>query len=105
MSGSQQHNPESAPATDTPDGVEWRARGEFVDILDRLGISIVLSTRPNHIIFLGARSGALTFFATQMVQPLGLAVGPDRIAVATVRSIAVFANVARLAAHYPPERD
>jgi uncharacterized protein (TIGR03032 family) len=90
---------------ETQGSVEWIARGDFVDILDRLGISIVLSTRPNHIIFLGARNGELTFSATQMVQPLGLAVGPDRIAVATVRSIAVFANVTRLAAHYPPKRD
>ncbi|MFZ3354816.1 MAG: TIGR03032 family protein [Xanthobacteraceae bacterium] len=83
----------------------WLVRGDFVNILDRLGLSLVLSTRPNHVIFIGAADGQLTFSATPMIQPLGLAAEPGRIAVATARSVAVFANVARLAAHYPGRRD
>jgi uncharacterized protein (TIGR03032 family) len=85
--------------------IEWVARGDFVAILDRLGISLALSTRPNHIIFLGAIDGQLTRTATPVTQPMGLAAEPGRIAVATARSVVVFANVPRLAAHYPGKRD
>jgi uncharacterized protein (TIGR03032 family) len=84
-----------------PQAIEWFTRGDFVAILDRLGLSLVLSTRPNHVIFLGSTAGELTCSATQIAQPIGLAAEAGRIAVATARSVAVFANVARLAPHYP----
>ena len=93
------------PPAQAAQPLTWLVRGNFVNVLDRLGLSLVLSTRPNHIVFLGAADGQLTFSATPMIQPLGLAAEPGRIAVATARSIAVFANVARLAAHYPGRRD
>jgi uncharacterized protein (TIGR03032 family) len=86
---------------ESPSPIDYFVRGDFVAILDRLGISLVLSTRPNHIVFLGAADGQLTFSATPMIQPLGVAAEPGRIAVATARSVAIFANVARLAPHYP----
>ncbi|MDB5611571.1 MAG: hypothetical protein JWP25_8471 [Bradyrhizobium sp.] len=74
---------------------------QFVAVLERLNLSLVLSTRPNHIVFLGAANGKLTLEATPITQPLGLAVTPERIAVATVRSVIVFANASRLAANHP----
>ena len=40
-----------------------------------------------------------------MTQPMGIAAETGRIAVAGARSIVIFANVARLAAHYPCKRD
>ncbi len=92
---------EQAPISQAAQSIEWFARGDFVTILDRLGISLVLSTRPNHIVFIGATDGAATFSATPMIQPLGLAAEPGRIAVAASRSITVFANASRLARHYP----
>jgi hypothetical protein len=95
-----------APASSTPlTPIEWTARGDFVPILDRLGISLALSTRPNHIVFLSASEGKLTRAATPVAQPMSLAAEPGRIAVATARSIIVFANVTRLAAHYPGSFD
>jgi uncharacterized protein (TIGR03032 family) len=40
-----------------------------------------------------------------MTHPLGLAANSTRIAVASPRSVTIFANAARLAAHYPAKRD
>ena len=81
--------------------VASKTRGDFVAILDRLGISIILSTRPNLIVCLGALDGDLTLSATMLSQPMGLAVDAGRIAVATARTVMIFANVSRLAPHYP----
>jgi uncharacterized protein (TIGR03032 family) len=85
--------------------IEGVARGNFVAVLDRLGLSLVLSTRPNHIVFVGAADGHLTCSASLIAQPIGLAAERGRIAVATARTIIVFANVERLAAHYPGKPD
>ena len=57
------------------------------------------------MIFLGSIDGTLTVTATLMTQPMGIAAETGRIAVAGARSIVIFANVARLAAHYPGKRD
>ena len=92
---------EQAPLPAFPQPIAWFARGDFVGVLDRLGLSLALSTRPNHIVFLGAANGQLTCSATPIAQPIGLAAEPGRIAVATARSVTIFANVARLAPHYP----
>jgi uncharacterized protein (TIGR03032 family) len=96
---------EAPPRPEPAQPLEWVARGDFVQILDKLGISLVLSTRPNHVVFFGAMDGELTRHATVVTQPMGLAAEPGRIAVATARSIVVFANVTRLAAHYPGRLD
>jgi len=85
--------------------IAWSVRGDFAAILERLRLSLVLSTRPNHVIFLGSIDGTLTVTATLMTQPMGIAAETGRIAVAGARSIVIFANVARLAAHYPGKRD
>ena len=85
--------------------IAWTARGDFAAVLERLGLSLALSARPNHIIFLGAVDGRLTATATLMTQPMGLAANSGRIAVASPRSIVVFANAPRLAPHYPGKRD
>src|SRR5215469_8457808 len=85
--------------------IAWSLRGNFAAVLERLRLSLVLSTRPNHIIFLGAVDGTLTVTATLMTHPMGLAANSARIAVASPRSVTIFANAARLAAHYPLKRD
>jgi uncharacterized protein (TIGR03032 family) len=89
----------SAPAQ-----IEGTARGDFTAILDRLGLSLVLITRPAHVVFLGAADGQLTCAAAPVAQPSGLAVEGNRIAVASARAVTVFANAARLAAQYPGRR-
>ena len=44
-----------APSQATPaQPIAWSLQGNFAAILERLRLSLVLSTRPNHIIFLGA---------------------------------------------------
>jgi len=98
--GSEQ---QAAPGPEQP--IEWISRGNFAAIIDRMRLSLVLSTGPNHIIFLGAIDGRLTATATFMAQNMGLAADGRRIAVASGRTIVVFANVSRLAAHYPGKRD
>jgi uncharacterized protein (TIGR03032 family) len=81
--------------------IEVRTTGQFVALLDRLKLSLALSVKPNHIVFLGALDGALTLQATRVAQPMGLAATPERLAFASARSIVVFVNSARLAAGYP----
>lgn len=90
----------AAPADAQP--ITWSSRGDFTAILERLGLSLVLSTRPNQIIFLGSVEGKLTATGIPLTQPMGLAAEPGRLAIALARSIVIFANAARLAAHYPP---
>jgi uncharacterized protein (TIGR03032 family) len=85
--------------------IAWTVRGDFVALLDRLGASLVLSTKPNHIIFLGAADGVLTATATRVTQPMGLAAETGRIAIASTRTVTIFANASRLAAHFPGRRD
>ncbi len=85
--------------------VEWCARGNFAAILDRLRLSLVLSAGPNRIVFLGAVDGELTATATSMAHNIGLVAQIGRIAVASARTIVIFANVSRLAPHYPRRRD
>jgi uncharacterized protein (TIGR03032 family) len=84
--------------------IEGVTRGDFVAILDRLGISLVLTTRPNLVVFLGAVDGQLTRSTALFARPVGLAVDDGRIAVATARTIIVFGNASRLAAQYPGMR-
>ncbi len=85
--------------------IAWTAHGAFGTILERLNLSLVLSTLPNHLIFLGSLDGELNAHATLVTQPLGLAAEPGRLALASARTVVIFANVARLAAHYPSRRD
>ncbi len=101
---SQAGSSPAPPQAPTAEPIGWSVRGDFAAILERLGLSLVLSTRPNHVIFLGSVEGSLTVTATLMSQPLGLAAETGRIAVATLRSIVIFANAARLAEHYPGKR-
>ena len=89
--------PQEVPATE----IAVKVHGDFVALLDRLNLSLVLSVRPNQIVFLGALDNALTLHTTRVTQPMGLAANTQRLAVATVRTIIVFANAARLAAHHP----
>jgi uncharacterized protein (TIGR03032 family) len=95
---------EPSPPTQILKSIEGIARGDFTAILDRLGLSLVLITRPAHVIFLGAAGGQLTCTAAPLAQPSGLAVDGNRIAVASARTVTVFANAARLAAQYPGRR-
>jgi uncharacterized protein (TIGR03032 family) len=97
--------PEPAgPEPAGPPGIMVAMHGDMIAVLDRLGLSLALSTRPNHVVLMGARDGQPTLQATQIAQPMGLAAAGDRIAVALARTIVIFANVSRLAPHYPPRR-
>jgi uncharacterized protein (TIGR03032 family) len=105
---------DGAPAISASDGgpgdqpsepVRFRTRGDFVAILDRLGLSLVAAAQPNRLIFLGAVDGRLTTNTTLVSNPMGLAVDGRRLAVATAHSILVFGNAARLAPLYPGRPD
>jgi uncharacterized protein (TIGR03032 family) len=92
--------PEREPPT-AAQPIEVTTRGHFVALLDRLGLSLALTARPNRIVFLGAVDRELTVHAPMISRPMGLAANPKRLAVASVRSIIVFANAPRLAAQHP----
>jgi uncharacterized protein (TIGR03032 family) len=81
--------------------IDLTQRGAFVDVLARLGLTLVVSLRPHHVAFIGAVGGTLTAHVTPVNWPMGLAVSGGKLAVSTKRSVIVFANVARLAASYP----
>lgn len=95
---------EPSPPAQAPQPLEDVTRADFVAVLDQLGISLVLSTRPNLVVFLVAMDGQLNCTTTLVAQPVGLAVEGGPIAVATTRTIIIFANASRLAPHYPGRR-
>ncbi len=79
----------------------FETRGTFATLLDRLGLTLAISARPDQLLLVGGDNGGLTVAAAVVSRPLGLAVSPNRLAIATPRSIVVFANVPRLAPHHP----
>ena len=96
---------QDAPPQEAAKEIKVTTRGDFIGLLERLNLSLALSAKPDQIVFLGAVDDALTLHATPIIQAMGMAATAERLAVATARSIVVFANAARLAAHHPLKPD
>jgi uncharacterized protein (TIGR03032 family) len=96
---------DNADQIERTEPIEWVVHGELLSILERSQLSLALSARPNHVVLVGAIDGRAEVTTALMAQPMGLAAESGRIAVASPRMITVFANVARLAAHYPARRE
>jgi uncharacterized protein (TIGR03032 family) len=88
--------------------IEVRDSGSFVAILNRLGCSLALSTRPNRLVMIGAEDtrpviSQCHFY--RFFRPMGLACDGDRIAIATLNELFVFANVGAIAKDLPDRPD
>ncbi len=83
---------------------ETTADPAFVDLLDRAGISLIVSLRPGCMACFGGVDGALTASFTPMPGPTGVATDRTRIAIGTRREIVVYAASTRLASEFPAHR-
>ncbi|NIF73585.1 TIGR03032 family protein [Burkholderia sp. Ap-962] len=79
-----------------------RDTGRFLEVLAALGCSLAISRRPSGVALLGVDGGVPTLSACLLPRSMGMAVGGNRLAVATANELMIYANVATLAPHYPP---
>src|SRR5262249_23798941 len=79
--------PPAAPATDTPTSlreVHYEHSGNFPRVLERLGISLLVSTyQAGKLVAVGARQGELFLSFHNFEKAMGIAVRHDRIAAGT----------------------
>ncbi|MEM8604532.1 MAG: TIGR03032 family protein [Cyanobacteria bacterium P01_H01_bin.121] len=76
----------------------------LVEVLDRLGISLVVSTyRAGKLVVIRADGNAINTHFRHFDQPTGLAVTPDRLALGTASAIWEFRNNAHTAARLSPQ--
>lgn len=84
--------------------IDYKISGDFLDILDRFGLTLVVSARPSYTLLLGARDGRLFTFAHRISKSMGLAVDSDtRLAIANKHAIALFSNAPGQARLYPAQ--
>jgi uncharacterized protein (TIGR03032 family) len=85
--------------------LDLRQRGQFLHVLETLNCSLALSRRPSGVALLGATDGQPTLAACLLPRSMGLAVGGNRLAIATTRELMIFANAKTLAPIYPKKPD
>jgi uncharacterized protein (TIGR03032 family) len=88
--------------------IEVRDTGSFLAVLNRLGCSLALSTRPNRLVMIGTEGGRPVISQChfyRFFRPMGLACDGDRIAIATLNELFVFANVGGIASKLPDRPD
>ncbi|MEW6436335.1 MAG: TIGR03032 family protein [Pseudomonadota bacterium] len=84
--------------------IEVRSDGKFLALLAQLRCSLALSTRPNRLVMLAAVDDALVLTQChfyRFFRPMGMTYDQDRIAVATLNELFIFANVAEIAKDLP----
>jgi uncharacterized protein (TIGR03032 family) len=95
-------NAQSANAAEVPpERIELRERGRFLAVLETLNCSLALSRMPSGVALLGVTDGVPTLATCMLRRSMGLAVGGNRLAIATARELVVFANEKTLAPLYP----
>ncbi|WCM25946.1 TIGR03032 family protein [Sphingomonas sp. QA11] len=90
---------------DRPALVDLQDHGQFLHVLETLGCSLALSRRPSGVALLGVTDGKPTLAACLLPRTMGLAVGGNRLAIATTRDVTIFANEPTLAPLYPDRPD
>ncbi|HEY1611623.1 MAG TPA: TIGR03032 family protein [Paraburkholderia sp.] len=89
--------------------INLRDTGRFLEVLASLRCSLAISRRPSGVALLGVENGVPTLSACLLPRSMGLAVGSqmgsERIAIATLHELMVFANVPTLAPLYPVRPD
>ncbi len=82
--------------------INLRDTGRFLQVLAALKCSLAVSRRPSGVALIGVDDdGVPTLSACQLPRSMGMAVAGNRLAVATMHELMVFANVSTLAPHYP----
>ncbi|WP_323120580.1 TIGR03032 family protein [Burkholderia alba] len=106
-SAPQRNAPEADAAQDGSESplISLRDTGRFLDVLASLKCSLALSRRPSGVALLGVENGVPTLSACLLPRSMGLAVSGNRLAVATIHELMIFANVSNLAPLYPLRPD
>ncbi|WP_260432444.1 TIGR03032 family protein [Burkholderia sp. Bp9140] len=81
--------------------INLRDTGRFLQVLEALGCSLAVSRRPSGVAVIGVDAGVPTLSACLLPRSMGMAVSGNRLAVATMHELMVFANVSTLAPLYP----
>ncbi|WP_114814914.1 TIGR03032 family protein [Paraburkholderia kururiensis] len=81
--------------------IHLRDTGRFLDVLASLKCSLALSRRPSGVALLGVDNGVPTLSACLLPRSMGMTVSGNRLAVATIHELMIFANVSNLAPLYP----
>jgi uncharacterized protein (TIGR03032 family) len=89
------------PQEDVQPFINLRDTDRFLPVLEALKCSLAISRRPSGVALLGVDKGIPTLSACLLPRSMGLAVDGNRLAIATVRELMIFANVSSIAAHYP----
>ncbi|CAM2152396.1 TIGR03032 family protein [Pararobbsia alpina] len=79
--------------------------GRFLQVIEKLGITLAISRRPSGVALLGVTNGEPTLSACLLPRSMGMAVDRDRLAIATMRELVVFGNVRSIAKDYPRRPD
>jgi len=80
---------------------ETNADHGFIAILERTGVSLLVTTYPGHVGCFGGLDGRLTAAFTPWAMPCGIAAQGERLLIATQREIVAFTRSTRLAPHFP----
>jgi uncharacterized protein (TIGR03032 family) len=81
--------------------INLRDTDRFLEILAMLKCSLAISRRPSGVAILGVENGIPTLSACLLPRSMGLAVAGNRLAIATIHELMIFANVSSLAPLYP----
>jgi len=73
----------------------------FIAVLERAGVSLLVTTHPGHVGAFGGIDGRLTAAFTPWKMPCGIAAAGERLLIATQREIIAFTRSTRLAPHTP----
>lgn len=88
-------------ASDVSPLINLRDTGRFLEVLASLRCSLAISRRPSGVALLGVENGIPTLSACLLPRSMGMAVGGNRLAIATLHELMIFANVSALAPLYP----
>ncbi len=95
-------SPQSAPVQSR---IECRIDPQFAQWQSQLPGSLAITTyQAGKLALLGWRDGQSHLMMRQFTKPMGLAVGPDKLALATQHEITLFANASLLANHFIPQQ-
>jgi uncharacterized protein (TIGR03032 family) len=85
--------------------INLRDTGRFLEVLAALKCSLAISRRPSGVAIVGVENGVPTLSACLLPRSMGLAVSGNKLAIATIHELMVFANVPGLASSYPARPD
>jgi uncharacterized protein (TIGR03032 family) len=85
--------------------IRLRDTGRFLQVIEKLGITLAISRRPSGVALLGVTNGEPTLSACLLPRSMGMAVEGDRLAIATARELVMFGQARGIAKDYPRRPD